>query len=1492
MRRLVTIFFAVLFPAIVLAQSAADISEEVDDDRGFLTRLLEKNLSGTGRQVTIDGFQGALSSRATFDRMTIADTEGVWLTLQDGAIQWNRAALLRGRVSIAELSAAEILLPRLPAAGGDAPKAEATEFALPELPVSINIEQIDAERVELGAPVIGVEAAISLSGSMSLAGGEGDVDLTIDRLDGPRGEFVLDAGYANETKVLRLNLSLDEAADGLLVNLVDLYDRPSVSAQITGEGAVQDFTADISLATNGQPRVTGQASANAAPGEDGSPGTAFRLELGGDVATLLPPEDRTFFGQNTQLLARGWRGEDGRIDLPELKIDTEALSVAGSMATNAQSAPQNLDLQILLGRDANATQIPVALPGADNATVESGKLDLHFDAAEGQGWTLTGRVGELDQGDMRIGALTLDGSGEIATQNGALAGVTGQIDFGGRQLGFDDPAMAQAVGEQVEGRANFDFTPGHAFEVQELTLDGTDYGLSGYFLLSGLSGGFLLSVDVDAGYDDLGRLSALAGRDITGAADLSASGYYRVLNRSFDLQAEVTGTDIALNQPQLDRLLEGDSKIRLGARRDESGIEITRFSVDAQGLTAEAQGYLNSLSSDVTAQISMPSLESADPAYAGSLQAEAKLNGASGQRRLSVSGEADDLRIGIEALDNALQGRTNLAVIAGQTQDGAYQLETFQLANPQLKAEGEGSFAAGALDATAQFELFDLGAIRPDWSGDFQARAKLTEQDGTRFVDLTGTGQNLSLGQQNVDGALTGTTRLTVQAEENSGVITLRDVELTNDQLEVTADGTYGEGVTDIAATIDARSLAFMGPGWRGAVNVDGSFREAGDGVRRLQLAGTGRDLAFGQAQIDGALAGETRLQVTATESNGVFTIEQAQVENPRLTGSATGKVGGGQTDLSATLNAGDLRFLGNGINGAVRADARLVEENDLRRITARGTASGLSVGQPKVDPLLRGQTNFDLAATQSASGLSIQRVDITNPQLRVDASGDTASGLNVQARLNDLGQIQPQLPGPATVNGTIREAGANFVVDLAATAPGQTNIRVSGSAARNFSTTDLSISGTSNASIANGFVRTRTIEGPLRLDLTLQGPPGLQALGGQVVLQGGELSEPGLGLRLEQMNVTAGFQRGSINIDAAANVAAGGRITVRGPLDLAGGNVDLDVRLDRVVARDPNLYQTEISGQVGFAGQMQAGPLISGRITLGETEIRIPSTGMGGAKSIPEIRHVDDTRPMRATRAKAGLEEYPSAASRDAGMGGPASTPPANPPRLDLQINAPNRIFIRGRGVDAEMGGELQVQGTTRNAVPIGHFQLIRGRVDLLGKRFDLTEGLVELQGSMMPVIRLVAQTSQDGVTTRIIIDGEARDPEISFESSPEMPEEEVLSQLLFGRGLDNISPLQAAQLANALAVLAGRGGEGIVGRLRNQVGLDDLDLQTDDDGNVQVRAGKYLSENVYTDVSVGDDGKSTINLNLDISETLRARGSVGSDGDNTLGIYFERDY
>ena len=135
MRKLILSTCLCLAPFTLTAQETA--GQTSVRDRDFLTAFLEDNLSGLGRQVTIEGFQGALSSRATFSRLSIADDDGVWITINDGAIGWNRTALLSGRVEVEELSAAEIDLPRAPHGSGG--PVEFTAFSLPELPVSISV---------------------------------------------------------------------------------------------------------------------------------------------------------------------------------------------------------------------------------------------------------------------------------------------------------------------------------------------------------------------------------------------------------------------------------------------------------------------------------------------------------------------------------------------------------------------------------------------------------------------------------------------------------------------------------------------------------------------------------------------------------------------------------------------------------------------------------------------------------------------------------------------------------------------------------------------------------------------------------------------------------------------------------------------------------------------------------------------------------------------------------------------------------------------------------------------------------------------------------------------------------------------------------------------------------------------------------------------------------------------------------------------------------
>ena len=86
-----------------------------DDDEGTrLERLIEDALSSEGTQVTVRGFRGALSSQATMERMTIADEDGIWLTLENAELDWSRLALLRGRLQVDTLSAERLEVARTP----------------------------------------------------------------------------------------------------------------------------------------------------------------------------------------------------------------------------------------------------------------------------------------------------------------------------------------------------------------------------------------------------------------------------------------------------------------------------------------------------------------------------------------------------------------------------------------------------------------------------------------------------------------------------------------------------------------------------------------------------------------------------------------------------------------------------------------------------------------------------------------------------------------------------------------------------------------------------------------------------------------------------------------------------------------------------------------------------------------------------------------------------------------------------------------------------------------------------------------------------------------------------------------------------------------------------------------------------------------------------------------------------------------------------------
>jgi translocation and assembly module TamB len=251
----------------------------------------------------------------------------------------------------------------------------------------------------------------------------------------------------------------------------------------------------------------------------------------------------------------------------------------------------------------------------------------------------------------------------------------------------------------------------------------------------------------------------------------------------------------------------------------------------------------------------------------------------------------------------------------------------------------------------------------------------------------------------------------------------------------------------------------------------------------------------------------------------------------------------------------------------------------------------------------------------------------------------------------------------------------------------------------------------------------------------------------------------------------------------------------------------------------------------------------------------------------------------VNLARAKGGASRAAPDGSSGPGIG------------LALRIAA-SQIFLRGRGLDVDLGGDLRIQGTTNDVQPVGQFDLRRGRLLILGQRIEFDEGSLQLVGNLDPLIHFVARTQSEDVTAIVTVDGRVSSPQISFSSQPPLPEDEVLARVLFNRATQDLSAFQVAQLAAAAAELAGGGGPGLLSQILGATGLDDLDVITQEDGSTAVRAGKYIDENIYLDVQTDTDGVSRAEINLDVTDSLTARGSVGTDGNTTFGLFFERDY
>ena len=229
----------------------------------------------------------------------------------------------------------------------------------------------------------------------------------------------------------------------------------------------------------------------------------------------------------------------------------------------------------------------------------------------------------------------------------------------------------------------------------------------------------------------------------------------------------------------------------------------------------------------------------------------------------------------------------------------------------------------------------------------------------------------------------------------------------------------------------------------------------------------------------------------------------------------------------------------------------------------------------------------------------------------------------------------------------------------------------------------------------------------------------------------------------------------------------------------------------------------------------------------------------------------------------------------------------------LNLTISA-QQVFVRGHGLDADLAGLIHVRGSSANPLPSGGLALQRGTFSLAGQTLQFTEGTVDFIGAGIsdPALHFVANTTENGITATLTIGGTAHDLKITLSSVPQLPQDEILAQILFHRSVSTLSPFEVAQVAAAVASLTGvTSGLDPLNNLRKSLGLDRLSVGTNAEGSPTVQGGRYLAPGVYLGAKQSATGAGTqAELQIDIAKGLKLNttagtGSMSATGANSSG-------
>ncbi|RWP46444.1 translocation/assembly module TamB domain-containing protein [Mesorhizobium sp.] len=919
--------------------------------------------------------------------------------------------------------------------------------------------------------------------------------------------------------------------------------------------------------------------------------------------------------------------------------------------------------------------------------------------------------------------------------------------------------------------------------------------------------------------------------------------------------------------------------------------------------------------------------------------------------RVSLANGAIDLNLSADAASAALPAaargvlaeRAELSAALKRDANGNVTANAIRLVSGALTADGQASLADNKLAADIKGALADISLLSGDAKGAIAFALNAQGAGTAPDLSLTVNSDRLSVAEREITGL-----RLTATGKADAAN-PAANVQLTGNVAGQALQGSAVLATSDGKRAINGLLLSLGKNRISGDLALDNAF--VPDGTVALDLPDIGPLAALALEKAEGDVRGTIVFSKTGNAPEVTIKASTASISRGDLSAKTVTIDAQIANYLAAPVISGKIRADSVTSGGTVirGIDVDLKREADWTGFSGGATVKDIPARAAGRVRIASGTTTVELtsgeatmrgikAAIAQASTITIANGTTNLDRLVLDLGGGTATVTGKAGQALDLNatlarvpislanSFSPGLDAAGSISGTVKVTGAPanpavaFKIDAAGVQTSQTRgagfggmgVSSSGTYSGNRLAFDADMSDGAGLGLKGG--GTMTTSGTPTLDLDFSGKVPFAFLTRTLAAQGLSLSgtaDVNLQVRGPATSpVISGTVRtsGARLIDArsglaindiAADVAIGGGVarinrltgtlSTRGSLSASGtvGIVpaqgfpaDLTVKLVDGRYTDGRVVTANLGGDLTIRGPLASAPEISGTVNLAKTVITVPEK-LPGSLAALDVKHKNAPAAVRA-QDKALRPATASGSSGGSGL------------NLDVTVNAPSQIFIQGRGVDAELGGSLRLTGPASSPQAVGTFTLQRGRLTILAKRLTFTEGTVGFSGSLVPYLNLTATSTTSSATVTIVVSGEATNPKFNFSSVPALPEDEVLAQLIFGRSMSNLSPLQIAQLAEAAAQLAGVGGStSLLQNLRSAIGVDDLDVITDEEGGTAVSAGKYLNDRTYVTIQKGDKpGSGKAAIDLDVGRGVKLRGEATDAGEAKGGVFYEREY